>query len=135
MSQTKYPQLWDESGKPVGWDSLKEGYLVKVSMDYSTSDRDDFGFFRGTDDCPEGIAGIHRLFLEVPENIAPNTVPGYCNGKCVVCDFSRIQLVEIVSREAHAARLIFDSIGRLKLHRNTLRGTVTAASRALTGAD
>ena len=132
MPQAK-PQVWDESGRQIDWESLKTVYLVKLKIDVvALADSNLFGFFRGVENSGVGPHPEY-LVLDVPDSVASNTVPGYCNSRRHRYSLHHVALVEIVAREAHVARLIFDSIGRLKLRLNLLESTMIAASRALAG--
>ncbi|MEK7148146.1 MAG: hypothetical protein AAB758_02510 [Patescibacteria group bacterium] len=127
------PQVWDEAGRPVDFKSLEDGFLVKVAIDVvMLADSDLFGFYRGVGNS--GVGPTPEYFiLEVPDNIAPNTVPGFCNGRRHQYSLHHVKLVEIVAREQHTARLIFDSVGRLKLKYHHLSKVFGEISKKVAG--
>lgn len=129
MEAVKFPQVWDENGKPVEWDVLKAGYLVQISpAPASLGDTELLGIYRGVEDYECGLL----LLLKVAKGgTMACTADRMCLSAIEKYDFGWINLVEILARDFHAASELFHAHGVLKVKHEILRKRVKDAVTAL----
>ena len=129
---TTFTELRNELGFNVMPDKLTNGDFVRITLEAADdTERFQFGLFRGIENT--GIGPFPEyLKLEVANYIVPNTIPRNCSGVIHRFSLVHVELIEIMAPgEGTACRILFDTIGALRLEYDAVRETMREIHRLL----
>lgn len=109
-AKTKLPTVRDEKGQAVAFDDLKDGYLVKISLNNaSLSENEIFGIYKGIKDS--------EFILEIEgDRLLANTAGRLCQSKLQGYYLNWVSSVEILARDSHTVFNLFHALGVSKVY-------------------
>lgn len=121
--------VWNEEGQKVDFNTLKEGFLIKLSFSSANLGTSSIiGIFRGVENFP---SNPHLLIDISSGKFMSNTANMLCEARLQKITFSWINLIEILSCSHHAVHTLFHTIGVLKTKRDNLDRKVRDAIQIL----